>query len=80
MSVYIYRFDHTIERRFNKFTDLPFPPYDHSKDTGHHTSDRYNRVFIPKIIGNAVSIFECQKSGKVDSHQIIFLRTEIGRR
>ena len=47
---YIYRFDHTIERRFNKFTDLPFPPYDHSKDTGHHTSDRYNRVFIPKII------------------------------
>ena len=34
----------------NKFTDLPFPPYDHSKDTGHHTSDRYNRVFIPKII------------------------------
>ena len=69
----------TVKRGLHKRSDLPFAAHDHSKHTGHDPAYGDCLIFTVQVIRNTVAITQSQDSGKIDSHQIIFLCPQIGR-
>ena len=69
--------DHAIKRSFNEISYLSFPVYDHPKHTCHDSSHTDHCLVSLQKILDSISIFQCQRSGKVDSHEIILFCSKI---
>ena len=67
-----------IKRDLHKFPYLPFAVHDHSQHTGHHTADGDDRPVCLQVGLDRCAVLESQRSGKIDSHQIIFFGAQIG--
>jgi len=70
--------DDPVERSLHESTDFPFAPNDHPEHARHDPSDRYGRPLCPEIIRDSGAVLQRQQPGEIDSHQIIFLGTQIG--
>ena len=71
---------HTVKWCFHKIPDLTFSLHYHSKDTGHNTPYGNHCPVSFQEPFDPVSIFQCQCPGKVDTHKVIFLGTQISCR
>ncbi len=70
--------DHPVKRSFYKAADLPLPLYHHAQNAGHDPAHRDDAAIHLQIIPDAVSVFQRQCSGKIDTHQVIFLGPQKG--
>ena len=79
LPIHFYGTEDTVKRSLYKFTDFPFSADNHAKYTGHNSSYRNNRILFIQIIRYTVTVFQCQKTWKINSHQIILFGTQISR-
>ena len=70
---------HPVKRRLDKGTDFPFPVDDNAKHTCHDTSHRDHCPVTFQIIFYRITVFQCQDTGKINTHKIIFLCAQICR-
>ena len=70
---------YTVKRSLHKRADFPFSSHDHAEYTGHYPADGNCLMPAVQIIGNTVPITKRQYSGKINSHEIVFLCTKIRR-
>ena len=70
--------DDPVERRFDELPDLPLSADDHPENTGHDPADCDGLPFSAEVIRDRIAILERQDAGEIDSHEVVFLRPEIG--
>ena len=69
--------DDTVKGRFNELPDLPLPAHHHAQHAGHHPAHGKHRPVCLKVSRHGRAIFQRQGSGKINSHQVIFLGSKV---
>ena len=67
--------------RLLKGANLHFPLYNHGENAAHHSSHCDNSgFFLAECSRKLSSVAECQDTGEIDSHKIVFLSPKISSR
>ena len=69
---------HPVKGRLDEIPDLPLPADHHPQHAGHDPAHGNHRIGGVQVAGNRISVFQGQKPGKINPHQVIFLGPQIG--
>ena len=71
--------NNSVKWSYYEFSDLTLSLYDHSENTGHNTSDRYDTFIYSKILLHGIAVLKRQCTREIDTHKVVLLGTKVGR-